>query len=369
MVAQRVVDADGHVTEPPDLWSRYGARAWAERLPRIECIGGEERLVVDGKPFMPFPITSTGAVGRLEEVRAYADGKPGGFEPGPRLVDMDAERIDVAVLYPSLGLTFGGLDDAELCAEISRAYNDWITDYCAAAPGRLYAAAIVPLQDPELAAAELRRVGRRDCMRAVMVRPNPYRGRTLDDPAYEAFWRAAVDCDLAIGVHEGTQGTMETVGIDRHPDNRCFMHIISHPMEMQLASLALIAGGVLERHPGLRVVFLEAGGGWMPSWLERMDEHCEGPLYGIWTPWLKRSPSEYFARQCWISFEPGERTLVPLAPLLGSDRIVWGSDYPHPDATFPGVLAKLERTIAPLGAAARRDLLGDSAARLYALDA
>ena len=123
--------------------------------------------------------------------------------------------------------------------------------------------------------------------------------------------------------------------------------------------------GVLERHPSLRVAFLEAGGGWVPYWLERLDEHVV--CYGGYAPQMRLTPSEYFARQCWVSFEGNEHTLPLLAPLVGTDRIVWGSDYPHADSTFPGATAALRHTIATLDAETQARILGKNAAALYGL--
>ena len=129
-----------------------------------------------------------------------------------------------------------------------------------------------------------------------------------------------------------------TLGSDR-PFNPLVLHAVSHTFEEMLACAQLIAFGVLERHPRLRVVFLESGGGWVPFWLERLDEQAE--TFGAFCPDLRLTPSEYFARQCWISYEIDEHTLPALAPFIGEGRIVWGSDYPHHDATFPGAVDTL----------------------------
>jgi predicted TIM-barrel fold metal-dependent hydrolase len=112
-------------------------------------------------------------------------------------------------------------------------------------------------------------------------------------------------------------------------------------------------------------VFLEAGGGWVPYWLARLDHQVAS--YGGYAPEMKLTPSEYFARQCWISFEIDERTLADLAPHVGADRIVWGSDYPHADSTFPGAVDALRATIAPLADETRVRILGTNAADLYGI--
>ena len=146
---------------------------------------------------------------------------------------------------------------------------------------------------------------------------------------------------MPIGIHEGSSVIMPTLGSDR-PFNPLVLHAVSHPFEQMLACAQLMAFGVLERHPGLCCIFLEASGGWAPFWLERLDEQAES--FGGFCPDMKLRPSEYFARQCAISFEVDERTLPALAPFVGPERIVWGSDYPHHDATFPGAVDALRAT-------------------------
>ena len=169
---------------------------------------------------------------------------------------------------------------------------------------------------------------------------------------------------MPIGVHEGSSVIVPTLGSDR-PFNPLILHAVSHSFEQMLACAQLIAFGVLERHPGLRVVFLESSGGWAPFWLERLDEQAES--FGGFCPDLALRPSEYFARQCAISFEVDERTLPALVPFVGDDRIVWGSDYPHHDATFPGAVDALRATIAPCPTATQVKVLGLNARHLYRL--
>jgi predicted TIM-barrel fold metal-dependent hydrolase len=126
-----------------------------------------------------------------------------------------------------------------------------------------------------------------------------------------------------------------------------------------------VCGGVLERHPHLNIVVLEAGGGWLGHWFDRFDHFAA--VYGWMAPELRLKPSEYFKRQCYVSFDPDETTLPLLAPLIGEDRIVWGSDYPHLDATFPGVVHELDEHLRKLASSAQDQIRGATAAHLYRL--
>jgi hypothetical protein len=140
---------------------------------------------------------------------------------------------------------------------------------------------------------------------------------------------------------------------------------VSHPFEQMLALAQLVAFGTLERHPALQLLFLESGGGWVPYWLERLDE--QAAHFGGFCPELHHTPSEYFARQCAVSFEVGEQTLPHLIELIGHDRVVWGSDYPHHDAVFPGAVDVLRDTLSPLGVDSQARVLGANARWLYGL--
>ena len=362
-----VVDADGHVVEPRTAW----ASVPGELRPRIERdTQGYEHVVVGDTEILAVPLGTLATPGaRFTDPASFLsleEAWPGGSDPRARLADMDAEGIDQAVLFPSVGLYFWALDDPVAATAIARAYNDWLASYCAAGPGRLFGAAMLPMQDPRAAAAELRRARGDLGFVAAFVRPNPCRGRSLSHPAYEPVWAAAEECAVAVAVHEGSSVIVPTLGSDR-PFNPLVLHAVSHAFEEMLACAQLIAFGVLERHPGLRVVFLESSGGWAPFWLERLDEQTES--FGAFCPDMRLAPSEYFARQCWISYEIDEKTLPALAPIIGEHRIVWGSDYPHHDATFPGAVDTLRRTIAPLAPEVQALVLGANAAELYRLPA
>jgi uncharacterized protein len=360
-----VVDADGHVVEPRTAW----ASVPEEHRPRIERDShGFEHVVVGDTEILAVPLGTLATPGaRFDDpaaVRPLEEALAGGSDPRARLADMDTEGIDQAVLYPSIGLYAWAIDDPAAAVAVARGYNDWLASYCAADPARLFGAAMVPVQDPAGAVEELRRARDELGFVAAFVRPNPCLGRSLPHRDYAPIWRAAEETGMAIGVHEGSSVIVPTLGADR-PFNPLVLHAVSHAFEEMLAFAQLAAFGVLERHPALRVVFLESGGGWAPFWLERLDEQAEG--FGGFCPDMRLAPSEYFARQCWISFEVDERTLPALVPLLGDERIVWGSDYPHHDATFPGAVDALRRTIAPLDPGAQARILGANAATLYAL--
>jgi predicted TIM-barrel fold metal-dependent hydrolase len=283
---------------------------------------------------------------------------------------MDQEGIDLAVLYPSFGLfalATDGLNPA-LALAISRAYNDWLHEFCATDPERLKGVAMVPRQDPAGAAAEARRAVGELGFVGVFVRPNAVDGHTLDDHCYDPLYAACQELGVPLGLHEGGKAGHIQAGADRFTDLE-MQHICTHPLEQMCAAVALIYGGVLDRFPSLDVVFLEAGCGWVPFWLERMDEHHENNLArnfgGTRTRELR--PSEYFRRQCYVSANADETFLRSVVDQIGADRIVFSSDYPHPDAPFPHAVDEL-LALEDLTDDQKRMILWDNTARLYHLD-
>src|SRR5436190_24320178 len=371
--AYNVVDADGHILEPLSLWDEYIDPGFRERRPRFVIDeNGKERLSVEGKLLgNPRGIGSLGAVGvrqgavKLDSLK-YAEGKKGGFDPHARMIDMDADGIDAAFLYPSMGLFAGAVHDPELASALCRAYNRWLADYCKPYPDRLFGVAMLPMQSVEHAIQEMKFARKELGFRGCFLRPNPYHGtKMINDPMYEPFWAAAEDLDVAIGFHEGGSSGMPTVGIDRF-QSRAAQHIISHTMEMMLACLAVIWGGVCEKHPKIRIGFLESGGGWIAPWLDRMDRHFDDQ--GFNDSGLKTRPSDLFRRNCWISFEPVEGPLKALAAYARPNKIMWATDYPHPDGFFPGAPQMIKDRLAGASPEVQRQVLAGGAMGFYGLN-
>jgi predicted TIM-barrel fold metal-dependent hydrolase len=351
-----VVDADAHVIEGPDLFVRYLDPAFRDRAPRfITDGGGARRMMWEGRLFPPFP------EGQRSSWR-------GTESPAERLGLMDEEGIEKAFLFPSSATFFPFGQDRALAMALVRAYNDYLGAFCAARPERLHGIALACLHDVPWAIAEAGRAVRELHLRAVMVRPNPLDGRRLDDVRYLDFYAAVEELGVPLIVHE-TTGCPATAGADRYgidrPDRYAFNHIISHPFEQMLAVLALIGGGVLERFPRLRVGFFEAGAGWLPYWLWRLDEHFELPAFRSQFAGLTRPPSEYFRRQCFTTCEADETNLASTIAALGEERVMFASDFPHFDSS-PGVVEAFWKETA-LPDTLKRRVLRDNCLAFYGL--
>jgi len=349
-----VIDLDGHVMEPQEAWLDHLDPAHHADAPRVVVDNqGRHRHLIAGELEAPIP--------------APAEGWPvvaGGFDAKIRLADMDRQGVQQSLLFPTVGLYFQGLAQTPAQTALCRAYNDWLHDFRAADRQRLLGVAVIPQTDIAESVAEAKRAVRELGCSAVMLRPNPIAGRNLDDPAYTPLWECLEALNVPAAIHEGTTQDLPQSGRDRF-DNFLYRHACSHPHEQQMACLALTCGGVLERHPGLRALFLESGCGWIAHWLERLDEHAES--WGHANAPLPRAPSEAFARQCFISTDPAERSLPAMLSLVGDETIVFASDYPHPDALADGIVeAVSEREgLSPQNI---RRVLHDNAARCLAID-
>ena len=347
-----IIDSDRHVIEPTDLWRGYLPRALRDRAPRV--IGDE--LMFEGAPLFGNVGARARAIVRRQAQARFHD-MVAASHPQGQLVAMDDQRVDVAYLYPTYALYLAYVDgaDARLSCALAQAYNAWLFDYCSADTTRLKGVGLICKHDPPAMLAELERIARFG-WRAVVLRPNPIGGRALGDPAFEPFWAACARQSIAVTFHEGTQGRMPTAGADRF-HTRFAQHACSHPMEQMMAFLGLLEAGVFQRHPTLRVGFLEAGAGWLPSWLWRLDHLSYPHMREELEPHVTMPPSRYFKRQCWISFEAGEPNLSSVIAAVGLDRLVYGSDYPHPDHGSASIVDQLTGAASADGAARPVELM------------
>jgi predicted TIM-barrel fold metal-dependent hydrolase len=379
-----LVDADGHVLEPPDVWERYVDPSWrpcAIRVRRDES--GRDTLEIDGRPARlttPEMLGGLGGMGRsLEELAAatlsgrYAEhAPPAATDPGARLALLDREGLSHAVLYPTLGLQWEAeAPDAAYALAHARAYNRWIEEFCAGSGGRLVPVAHLSLGDPAAAADELRRAVRAGA-RGAFVLPFTWSGLPHGHPHHDPVWAAAQDLDVPVAIHTG----IDPPARDLHrrfdgltwpeavPQHIWYLQLL-FPQAVQQAFSTFFQFATFDRFPRLRIVVLESGAAWLGFWLDRMDALAAGPLRV--TLGLRRRPSEYARHQCWIAADPDERALAPIIELVGADRFLWASDFPHADHGGD-YLSELRQLTATLSPEARRAILGENAARLYRLE-
>ena len=366
-----VIDGDGHICEPDIVWTEYTSERLRDRVLQVRTVGRESFIVIDGEARRGRDAGSGVAQACIPGGMApgadltWDDILPGSHDPAARITVMEEEGIDIALFFPSVHLLWGDVKDPEVAAETCRAYNNWMSDFCRVNPERLYGMAIVPLQDVDLAIAEARRV--RDLgLTGIVLRPERFNDLALYDSACDGLWRVLTDDDLALGIHGSFGSRMKGFSTSRYEGNVFYDHMIAHPFGQMAVVMDLIAGGVLDRFPTLRVGFFESGLGWIPYWLDRLDEHFE--VMGHHTPWLKRRPSEIFEAQCFVSMEADEAAGLRWMSEKGLlSSILWGSDYPHFDSTYPGAFVEAQATFTEAGPGTGRAVVLDNPRRYMGL--
>ena len=300
----------------------------------------------------------------------YGETRRAGYSAPSTLEAMDREGIDLGVVYRTFAHMVVSIDalEAEVATAYCAAFNDWLAAYCAADPKRLKPAAILTLHDPELAAQEARRAVEDKGHVAVVLLPMPVRGRMASAPECDVLWREIVRLGVALAFHGTSGGASADYVSNRfrgHPNFRTLNHAASFSLELMTAMGAMLVGGVCQRFPDLRVAFLEGNCGWLPWWLDRLDDQWR--KYGRGEAQrLEALPSEYFTRQCWIGTDVDEALTAVVIDRIGDERIVLSVDYPHADGPFPeGIRTFLARE--DIAAASKRRILWDNGLALYRL--
>jgi predicted TIM-barrel fold metal-dependent hydrolase len=376
------VDADGHVLEPPDLWDRYLETPWRDRPMGVRRdADGLEYLEIAGRPSkmvrrnLPAGLGAMDLVGgippppRWRTGLGYLDNAGlGAWDPAERLARLDQENLDVAILYPTLGVLWEAeCEDLELAQAYTRAYNRWIVDFCRDGGGRLVPIAHLSLGVPEAAERELERAAR-DGVKGIFVAPFVMTRKAPGHPDHHRVFRLAEEIGLPVGIHPTFEPFWAAPGrFGRMTDaSLSFLINVTSADAVRHAFTSMFQFAVPEKFPRLKLVVLESGAGWIGYWLERMDAVHASPLGR--NIGLAEKPSAYFKRQCWISCDPDERSLAGVIPLVGEDRFFWASDFPHPDHA-PRYLAELRELVELLPPSARYKLMSDNVRVAYGLPA
>ena len=360
MVDFLVIDADGHVATTQEMWDQYMEKEyWDQRPQLVRTNSGRTKFMIQDTLY---PGTAGFAPG-LPGQREFGSLRSGGDDPKVRLEDMDSNGIDVCVCIPG-GPGMNMVKDPGLAAAMSRARNTWLQDFCSEDPSRLRGVSFLPDQDMDTAITELKRIINEPWVAAIRL-PGNVRGMGLDDPYFRPMFQMAVEHDLPVLIHAGAGGSdIQPLPAQERLKNFFETILVSHPFEQMLAMMKLIGGGVLEDFPTLRVAHFESGAGWVPYWVERMDEYFEH--IGYLVPKMKRPASEYMNQgRLYFGIEAEDHSSVPMWRDWGwEDAVMFAWDYPHFDAILSGVvdvvMAHDDMTLPQ-----KRKLLGENARRFY----
>ncbi len=371
-----IIDCDGHILEPLDLWDRYIDSSYRDRANEACSIinhdEGGATLRLNGDLFdQRRSFQSAGTFGIAHEDAAKRRWSPeeicrGGFDPGARVADqMDPGNIEAALLFGSQGNQLNGVKDAGVLAPMCRAYNTWLLDeYCGSYPERMFPIALLPWHDPDLSVQELKWAVQKGFKGIKAPAKRRFHKTFIYDEGFYPLWEVAQEAGVVLAIHPSSVDRLPDMSdvLTREEGSLNSNSAILSPLNGIVSLTQLIFGGVLDRFPRLKVCVVECNGGWMPLLLDRLDGRYNFQPWA--SPEVKSLPSESFRRQCWVAFMAEERTTLPLFAESFQDHIVWGTDYPHLDAeTTDEIWETLERVPETV----QRKILRENAIRLYNL--
>ncbi len=373
MGGYRIISSDDHIMEPLDLWINRIEPKYRDRAPQVVRMeDGGDWWFCDG--IRGLPASSAAQVGlrfedpgKLTYADIYENVPLGGYIPEEHAKDMDADGVDISVVYPTVGLSLYAIPDSELVTEMCRTYNDWLAEYCKPIPSRLKGVAMINVDDVGIGIREMERCAKMG-LTGAMVTVYPNEDRSYDFPEYEPLWATAQELGMPLSLHAGTYRTTTThAPVKNLMGKPSFYASLDHWMRISLANM--IFSGVFERFPNLQVGSIETELCWVPHFLDRMDytfsqrPHEQAP-YRFKEDML---PSDYFHRNVFMSFQ--EDVLgIQLRHIIGVNTLQWGSDYPHVEGTFPRSRQILEDILADCTEEEKAKIAGANAARVYRLD-
>jgi predicted TIM-barrel fold metal-dependent hydrolase len=369
MRSYELISADSHVNPLPTFWRDYLPAKYRDRAPRLESTDEGDFVVFEGQRRI---FATLGGIGgkdtrQYKHVGKVSDTRVGGWDPKARLADLDLDGVDAEVLFGGGPLR---TSDPELYEASFDAYNRWLADFCGHAPERFLGVAYIPVLDPQRAAQTVRDAAQRR-FRGVLIPSFPPKAGEYTDgmmggdhsrhyggAEWKPFWDAVTDTGLVLHMHLGARPVS---GIPELFLTDMLMSKISMAEPLSL----LIFTGVFERYPQVRLVSVESNIGWFPFAKEYMDKTFEKHRYWTRTE-LKRLPSEYWNEHIYATFLH-DKAGIELRHSVGVDNIMWSSDYPHSETTFPESRKDVAEHFAGLPAEETRKMTCGNAMRLYRL--
>ena len=372
-----VVDMDSHVMEPPDLWESYLEPKYRDRAIRIERnADGTEQLIVDNEVLLSGRLAALGGAEHdaiqtfIDPELSYLDGCPkASYDTTARVQLLDDWGVDMGAVFPTIGILWDKADAPELAMAYARAYNNWQWDFAKPALDRILPIAHVPLYDVDLAVEELSR-----CLKlgfkGMFLAPEPVCGKRPSHPDFDPLWNLLIDANLPICVHLIVRfnrvvnlSNTQWWDIQRESPDTVFSFGLGGTMQLIPAVAALVCDGLFERHPKLKVAIVESGAGYVRYLMDRLDEKYDR-FKAAST--LSRPPSEYIRENFWFVMDPSEASIDAQCDLVGEDKFLWGSDYPHVDSHMTAV-QEVHDALAPMSEHRRNLVLGGNARALFGL--
>ncbi len=367
-----VVDCDSHVMEPPDLWHEYLEEKYKSRAIRIETTEGVESLIIGEETILTGVLAGLGGV-NLPRNEIFAGGKqymdgcpPASYDSQARTQLLDDWRLTHGVLFPTIGILPFPVTDHELSSAYCRAYNNWQKE-CFEDSNRVVPIAIINWHDIDMATAELA-LRFRQGFKGVFVPPEVISGKRPGEKHFDPIWQLCVEANapgcLHVVVRFGGSAAPFAAWQETGP-GPVFSFGLGATAQLIPAMASLVVDGVYDRFPTLKIVSVEAGCGYAAYLMDRLDEKADVFREIVPSP-LQLKPGDYIKRNCYFVAEPEEKTIGAMLSLVGEDRIMWGSDYPHIDSTLEAPTL-IRESIKHLRPEQQSAVLGENAGRVFSL--
>ena len=336
----KVISSDSHIFEPPDFWTSRGNKQMTDKLPHVVTLEDGDWWICGGRKVTGVGLGAQAGL-RFEEPEKIKMGdsvdnvRPGGWIPEEHIKDMELDGVYAGVVFPSVGfMMYNVVPDSDVLSEIFRVYNDWVAEFCKPFPNRLKGIALINVDDVAQGVKELERCAKLGLVGGMIPLQPPQGHRYLSDE-YEPLWSAAADLNIPLNLHVATNRPgvgQELQQIDEA--TAAFIATQAHWAQMSIADM--IFSGVMERHPKLKIGSVELDVAWIPYFLDRID-YTYTQRAQEFVPYRFKEdmlPSDYFHRQVFVGFQE-DALGVQMRDIIGIDNLMWGSDYPHPEGTFP----------------------------------
>ena len=307
-------------------------------------------------------------LGMLGDASSPFAPRRGEFDAAVRINELDADGIAGEVIFPQMAPFGAGLMQyrypvtAEQSFAGCQAYNRWLADFCSANPSRHAGVALIDVENIDATVAEIRTARAMGLWGGVLLPSSTGSHPYYHHPRYAPLWAVCAELGLPVQSHSGWSPDYGDL------PSATAMFISEVDMWAQRPFTAMLWGGVFERHPGIKYMLTETGVGWVAEKLRVLEFKAASPMFKHFSRGLSLTPSGYFARNCWIgaSFMPEHEGRF--RHQIGVDRLMWGSDYPHLEGTWPNTMKALNETFALYPEQEIRDILGLNAAKAYGFD-
>lgn len=364
--SMRPVSADSHITEPPDCYVKRIDPKYRDRAPTLkeDPVKGAT-FIVDGISPVSLGLAAAAGISSAElrngAPRSFDRLHRGGWDPKARIADMDRDGVYAELIYPSVGMALYGAPDLDYMSACFRAYNIWLNEFVDGAPGRLFGIGQSAAASPAALIEDMKSIKALG-FKGVMV-PLVPGYEDYDDPAWDPAWEKAVELGLPLCLHVLARISGKGANI-RGSRLGSFLNIMRATQD---TLGVFVFSGIFDRHPNLKLVCVEADAGWVPHYALRMDHAYErfGSMHG--STKLKKLPSEYLRENVWFTFQDDIVALQSIGDVLTSKSLLWATDYPHSDSTWPYSMELLEKHTKNIDRADIKAIVHDNVVSLFDL--